>query len=286
MSPAQDLRACWEPGPGVALACAGDMRFLPGLAVLIVGCTPPPSPEDGGVPDAGAPDAGHDAGAVPMTATMGLFAAESDAGTLLEAFVTVHGAVTHAYDDGPCTADPIALPDADAAWLRMSGYTAPGQPIVCMNGDGGYFCQLPSGEYVTAPHARFDAGVDPLGSGPILFATGGGADVGPATVSGSPNGTLWVQEDLSTLPATIHVSCADGCGASRVLVKLRSGTGALDCDFAYAPVLTIPLTALNVSGPVFVTVVRIPSALMQSHDHNGAVLVGQVGRGVWSIASH
>jgi len=266
------------------------MRFLTGLAVLIAGCSAPPSPEDGGLPDAGPPDGGHDAGVAAMTATMGLFSAESDAGVLFAAFVTVHAAVSHAYDDGTCTADPAALPAADAAWLRMSGYAAPGQPIVCMNGDGGYFCQLPSGEYVTGPpFAHFDAGFDPLGPGPILFATGGGAAVGPATVSGAPTGTLSVQEDLSTLPSTLHVSCSDGCASSRVLVKLRSGTGAVDCDFAYAPALSIPagaVAAMNASGPVYVTVVRIAAAPLQSSDHNGALLVGQVGRGVWSIASH
>jgi hypothetical protein len=259
------------------------MRTL--LLVMLLGaCSPPPPPPDAGTPDGGTPDAGApDSGQVPMTATMGLFATIGpDAGQRLEAFVSVHAAITHDYDDGTCTADRVRPKDADAAWLRMSGYTAPGQPIVCMNEDGGYVCRLPSGAEVTGPPWLASTS-DPLGTGTILFATGGGADVGPATVSGSATQTLSVQEDLSTLPPTFHVSCTDGCPSSRVLVKLRGEGGSVDCDFPYAPQLTLPDGALAVlSGPVWISVVRISATTLQGDDHRGALLIGQVGRGVWA----
>lgn len=251
------------------------------LAVLLGACSPPPPAPDSGTPDAGPADAGPPPA---MTATMALFATTgADAGQRLEAFVSVHAAVTHDYDDGTCFADHVRPKDADAAWLRISGYTAPGQPIVCMNEDGGYVCRLPSGAEVTGPPWVASAS-DPLGSGTILFATGGGADVGPATVSGSATQTLSVQEDLSTLPTTLHVSCSDGCAGARVLVKLRGEGGSVDCDFPFAAALTLPAGALDVlSGSVWISVVRISATPMRSDDHRGALLVGQVGRGVWGF---
>jgi hypothetical protein len=53
-----------------------------------------------------------------------------------------------------------------------------------------------------------------------------------------------------------------------VLVKLRGAGGSVGCDFAFAAQLTL---------------VRISATPMRSDDHRGALLVGQVGRGVWGF---
>src|SRR4051812_47913865 len=108
------------------------MRLCTLLAAAAAACSGASPLPDAGPPDSGAPDGG----ATPMTATMSLFETAGDAGVRLEAFIAVHAGLTHDYDDGTCTVDRSRPADADAAWLRISGYRAAGQPIVCMNEDG------------------------------------------------------------------------------------------------------------------------------------------------------
>jgi hypothetical protein len=235
------------------------------LAAVLAACSGPPSTPDAG--DAGpTSDAGSDAGSADagevMTATMGLFqTATSDGGVRLQSFVSVGPRA--ADDDGGCVVGPRAK-DRDAAWLRISGYAAPGQgqPIVCMNEDGGYVCRFPSGIEV---NVEYDAGVDALGTGQILFATGGGADVGAATALVTPpTGTLSATLDGGTL----SLSCTDDCSSARVIVI----GDTLSCDLAFAASITLP------EAPGALSVVRAVSA--SGHDNHGAVLVGRSGRGV------
>jgi hypothetical protein len=235
------------------------------LAAALAACSGPPSAPDAG--DAGpASDAGPDAGPADagevMTATMSLFqTATSDGGVRLQALVSV--GPRSASDDGGCVVGPRPK-DRDAAWLRISGYAAPGQgqPIVCMNEDGGYVCRFPSNDEVDV---HYDAGVDALGAGSILFATGGGADVGAATAPVTPPaGTLSATLDGGTL----YLSCTDDCSSARVVVV----GDTLRCDLAFASTVTLP------QAPASLSVVRVSSA--SGDDHRGALLIGRVGRGV------
>ncbi len=176
---------------------------LGAILVALTACSGPQTTADAGF-DAGT-DAGTgpaDAGPPAPIAIMGLFATETDAGTRLQAFIEVNGGVAHDFDDGVCTADRVRRRDGDAAWLRISGYTAPGQPILCTDEDAGYVCRFPSGVDLTAPASvEFAAPLDPIGAGPVAFATGGGASVGAAFVRvPRAAGRLTVQEDLSGLP--------------------------------------------------------------------------------------
>ncbi|MBK7862507.1 MAG: hypothetical protein IPJ65_28650 [Archangiaceae bacterium] len=227
---------------------------LPVLTLItLAACAGQPSQTDGGEPQI------EDAGTV-MTATMSLFETSTpDGGVRFESFVEI--SPLSARYDGGCELGPKPS-DADGAWLRISGYAAAGQPLVCMNEDGGYVCRFPSGVEASVV---YDAGTEPLGTGPILFAVAGGADVGSTAVSVTPPaGTL----SASVEGKVLHLTCSDDCSAARVLVL----SATLRCDLAYAPTLTLPV------APTAFSVVRATSA--QTGDHRQAVLVGRVGRGV------
>lgn len=253
------------------------------MSVVAAACSGSPGVDagfDAGV-DAGFDAGVADAGPIAPVATMALFATDSDSGSRLQAFVDVNPGVAHDFDDGACTADRVRPRDGDAAWLRISGYAAPGQPILCTDEDAGYVCRFPLGSPVTGPAFEwFDAGFDPLGPSPILFATAGGADLGPAVVSVAASGRLTVREDLTTLPATLHPECA-GCDAGHVLVKVRRGAAGIDCDFAWAPVINLHSAAMGLlptTGPASMTVVY--GVVGRGTDPHGGTLIGQTGYGV------
>ncbi|HXN30479.1 MAG TPA: hypothetical protein VN894_01400, partial [Polyangiaceae bacterium] len=163
---------------------------------------------------------------------------------VLEAAAAFHVAMPDDYDDRQsgigCTADhydAITKPaptDADAGWLRMSGFTGgmllaggqAGQPIVCMRAAGYYRCAYPTGAITS--EAFFSATASPLGPGPITFALNGAADFGARAVSGSPIGSATTAEDLtavhysSSADTIFHVSCADSCTPGRIAINLTA----------------------------------------------------------------
>lgn len=224
------------------------------LAAALAACSAPqPAPDAGSPADSGAVDAG-----VAMTAVMSLFElATPDGGMRLTASASIG---LRALGDGGCTA-VSRTNDSDGAWLRISGYRSGGQPTLCTNEDGGYVCRLPSN---AVADVVYGAGSDPLGPGPILFAVGGGADIGPATVRVSPGGTLAATLD----GATLRLSCSDDCSGARVIVLAAQ----LVCDLAFAPEVVLPF------APGALSVVRSTSA--GAGDGHGALLIGRVGRGV------
>jgi len=229
-------------------------RSIAALTALLAACSPPPSPPDAAVPvdDSGVADAG-----VTLSAVLSLLELAMPGGEVRLQAVAEIGLRS---EGGGCALGPRP-PDADGAWLRISGYRLGGQPTLCTNEDGGYVCRLPSNDEADVV---YPAGSDPLGPGPILFAVGGGHDMGPAVVSVPRGGTLAATLD----GATLHVSCSDDCSGERV-IALADG---LLCDFAFAPSLTLP----RAPGPVSVARARP----LRAGDGRGAVLIGRVGRGV------
>lgn len=227
-------------------------RLFLGL-MAFAACSQGPTPADSGEPlDAGVPDAGR-----TLNGVMSLFELTSaDGGVRLLALASI-GLHREA---GGCDVGAPAR-DADGAWLRIAGYRLGAQPTVCTDEDGGYVCRVPSG---AVADLDFPAGAEPLGPGPILFAVGGGADLGPVTVSVSPAGTLSATLD----GAKLHLSCGPDCSADRLVVL---GPG-LSCELPVAAEVTLPF------APTSVSVVR--ARVMRADDAHGVALIGRVGRGV------
>jgi hypothetical protein len=69
-----------------------------------------------------------------------------------------------------------------------------------------------------------------------------------------------------------------------VAVKLRRGSGALDCDFELGGgTLTLPAAALSTLPTTGATSFSVAHAVeARSDDHHGRTLLGQAGRGVSS----
>jgi hypothetical protein len=285
--------------------------------VVLVGCSGAAPSSDAGSPDASVDAGSPDAGAL---ATMSLFQTSGMLASLpvvlLEARVSIEGPRAHAYDDGRCTADHFdaAHPEpaaGDAAWLRIAGFAGgtlldgghAGQPVVCMPNAGVYGCAFPAGALVSGPpFATFPASSQPLGAGPVLFATGGGADFGAAAVTSTPEADLALQEDLSNVhwetQRTLHPTCADGCAGTRVDVELlavgpsAASWGVLRCTLPYTAELTLPAAGISAMfggdrslDRVRATVVRLSAAEAVSRDLVGRALVGRTGRGAFGITA-
>ncbi|HZU81899.1 MAG TPA: hypothetical protein VE987_03235 [Polyangiaceae bacterium] len=253
-----------------------------------------------------------------------------DAGSVavveLDAFVAFHADGPHDYDDRNgslgCTADHYdattrpAPFDADAGWVRMSGFSGgallsgeqAAQPIVCMRAAGRYGCAYPTGTTVTG--AFFAATSSPLGAGPVTFALNGGADFGTAVASDSPLGAATTQEDLSAIrydtaaDTVLHVSCSGGCTPGRIAVELTarrassvdagfpySSVGVVRCVLAPATSLSVPRQAVAAMfasdaalDSVVTSVALLPPAPATATDSRGNLLVADVGRGVFGVA--
>jgi hypothetical protein len=245
---------------------------------------------------------------------------------VLEAAAAFHAATPGDYDDRQadigCTADHYdatarpAPADADAGWLRMSGFTGgallaggqAGQPIVCTRTAGYYRCAYPTG--TIASDGFFSASASPLGPGPITFALNGAADFGARAVSGSPVGTATTAEDLTAVhysasaDAVFHVSCADSCTPGRIAVDLVArqvstasvgwpypSVGIVRCVFAPATSIAIPHGAIaamfaedTTLDSVVTSVALLPMEPLVTSDAMGNRLIAEVGRGTFGVA--
>jgi hypothetical protein len=245
----------------------------------------------------------------------------------LDAFASFHAGVTHDYDDRQgglgCFADHYAtaskpMPaDADAGWLRVSGFAAGPllsgslamQPIQCVRSSGYYKCTYPTGTAVS--DAPFAASASPLGSGPITFATNGGPDFGAVAVSGSPAGTLTIGEDLSrikysvTADTVLHVSCTDSCASGRIAINLTAfpstatdggwpypSIGVLRCVMSGASSVALPyagiaaLLSADLSlDTILTSVAFLPMKPSLGADADGNGFTAEVGRGVFGRSS-
>ncbi len=246
--------------------------------------------------------------------------------TFLDAQAAFHASLSHDYDDRQagvgCTADHYdaaakpAPADADAGWLRMSGFTGgqlldaglAAQPIVCTRVSGYYRCAYPSGTVVSG--AFFAADQSPLGSTPIEFAMNGGAAFGPRAIHATPIGKATTAEDLTAVhysesaDATFHVSCSDACALGSIAVDLTArqassanagwpypSVGVVHCLLEPAPTISIPQAAIaamfagdTAVDSVVTSVALVPMAPATANDDKGNQLAAQVGRGVFGVA--
>ncbi|MGA7123723.1 MAG: hypothetical protein WBY94_26700 [Polyangiaceae bacterium] len=266
-------------------------------------------------------------GAMRLFELAGSIATDSgpSAVTQLDAAASFHVAVPDDYDDRQagigCTADHYdattkpAPADADAGWLRMSGFAGgtllaggpAAQPIICARTGGYYQCTYPT---ETPVSGAFFADTDPLGPGPITFASPGAADFGARAVSGSPIGTATTAEDLnavhysSSVDTILHVACSNSCATGRIAVNLTaeqastanlgwpySSVGIVRCVFAAAASVAIPHAAIAAMfaqdaalDVVLTAVVLLPTAPLTTTDAMGNRLVAEVGRGTFGAA--
>jgi len=287
---------------------------------------------DGGSCDSAATCDGGDV----VVGTMHLFelagTVPSDSGpsavTQLDAAAAFHVAVPDDYDDRQggigCTADHYdatakpAPTDADAGWLRMSGFAGgtllaggqAAQPIVCSRSANYYGCAYPTGTTVSG--AFFPDTDSPLGPGPVTFALPGAPDFGARAVSGSPpSGTATTAEDLnaihysSSVDTIFHVSCSESCTAGRIAVNLMArqastanvgwpypSVGIVRCVFAAAASIAIPHAATaamfaedSALDTVLTAVALLPTAPLTATDAMGNQLVAEVGRGTFGVAA-
>ena len=158
--------------------------------------------------------------------------------------------------------------------------------------------------------APFAGTASPLGPGPIEFDTGSGADFASRAISSSPAGTLSVQEDLTALSfsgsadTVLHVTCASGCEASRIRIRMTAvssasaadgwpypSVGLASCLLAGAAQLTVPHGAITAMfgadaslNTVTTEVVRLPAQPTQTTDVSGNPLVVETGQGVFGVS--
>jgi hypothetical protein len=248
--------------------------------------------------------------------------------TAMDAWASFAVERTHNYDDRTnglgCFADhydaitnPLP-PDKDAAILRMSGYAggtllsgeSAGQPIVCMTQSGFYQCIYPSNAPANLSSA-FAVTADPLGSGPVTFDTGSGADFGATFVQGSPGPTLALPEDLNSIQyrtgqsTTLHVTCHQGCASSNVSIRLEAlahategsdfpypSLGTVRCTLPASAPLTLPsgaLSAMYAGDARLDTVVSEAflegSQQLTATDAEGNPLSVETGRGLFGVSS-
>ena len=245
---------------------------------------------------------------------------------VLEAKASFHVHTPDDYDGRQvgtdCTADHYdamtnpAPRDADAGWLRMSGFVGGGllngglaaQPIVCMRSSGYYSCAYPSG--AIASEAFFAATASPLGPGPVTFALNGAADFGARALTGTPIGTAMTDEDLtaihysSSVDAVFHITCVDSCSPGRIGVTLVArqasmadmgwpyrSVGTVDCVFAPASSVVVPHEAIaamfahdTTLDSVVTSVVLLPPVPLTTSDSMGNTLTADVGRGTFGVA--
>ncbi len=330
--------ACSSQGPSEA-ADAGDARAGAPLSDDSAGPADAsdanievPVMEDDGACESGVAcdsDNGNEVvGAMRLFELTGNVATDSglSAVTQLEAAASFHVAVPDDYDDRQagigCTADHYdattkpAPTDADAGWLRISGFSggtlrngAPaGQPIICARSGGYYQCAYPTETAVSG--ALFAAAAEPLGPGPITFASPGAADFGARAVSGSPIGTATTTEDLdaihysSSTDTLLHLACSNSCTAGRIAVNLiaehaspadvgwpYASVGIVRCVFAAAASVAIPHAAIGAMfaqdpalDVVLTSVALLPTEPLTTTDVMGNRLVAEVGRGTFGIA--
>jgi hypothetical protein len=303
------------------LADASEDATMDAQTPLVVGtdasCAGPPC-------DAG----GVVLGEMHLFELAGTVATDSGLSTVvqLDAAASFHVAVPEDYDNRVagigCTADHYdatgkpAPADADAGWLRMSGFTggpllAGGQatqPIVCMREAGYYGCAYPSGTIVSG--AFFAGAATPLGPGPITFALPGAADFGARALSGAPIGIASTNEDLNAIhysPTTdtaLHITCSPTCAPGRIAVNLTAmqastasaawpypSVGIVRCVFQAGSSVVIPSAAIaamfaqdSALDTVVTAVALMPAAPLATTDDMGNQLVAEVGRGSFGVA--
>jgi hypothetical protein len=247
--------------------------------------------------------------------------------TVLDSWASFELAHTHDYDDRQnglgCFADhydavtkPLP-PDKDAAILRISGYVggmlvsgqSAGQPVVCTMQNGFYACVYPNGAAadVSSP---FATQADPLGSGPVVFDTGSGADFGATFAQSTPVPTLSLQENLASMTytngqsAAFHVTCSAGCASSNVSIRLTAlayateasgfpypSVGLVRCTVSADTIVTVPAGAISAMysadarlDTVVSEVFLESSQLARATDAQGNPLYAETGRGVFGIS--
>lgn len=304
-----------------------------------VGLTGPAETDAGAPTDAAVESGPVEAGASP-TAVMRLLELTqsplADGGTpvtVLDARVAFGGAVAHDYDDRTgrlgCFADHYvasskpAPADGDAGSVSISGFAGgtlldghpAASPIAGTRSAGGYYQSLfPGGD--GAAMAPFPAGASPLGAGPIVFTTGGGAQLGAVTASSTPTtGAIAVTENLNTVTYTagsnltldLH-GCVGACVTARVTLQVvatsstdtvttwpYSRVGRISCDLKVggSSLVSIPTGAIaamlasDAALDTFTTsIALLPGAPAIAHDANGNVVIADTGRGAFGIARH
>jgi hypothetical protein len=209
-------------------------------------------------------------------------------------------------------------PDAQGGAVTITGYSggslllggSSSQKITCTRTSANYTCAYDDGTDVAS--SPFNSGAHPLGSGPITFQGAGGADFGAFTLMASPDNTVSVSENLAsihysaTADTTLHYTCAGGtCNGSIVLISLLASqnsasnpgkasptSGLISCVAQGGNSLTIPKGAIAAMfandtklQSVLTTVVRATASVPTTHDNRSQLAIGNVGLGVFGVAS-